>query len=89
MTTIDDKRAHVRAAKQTRGHTCHWPGCNKQVPPAMWGCKVHWFRLPAVLRAKIWRAYQPGQEERGDPSEAYLDAADEVQAWIRANGPGR
>lgn len=33
--SIDDKRAYVKQATQTRNHHCHWPGCTKQVPPAM------------------------------------------------------
>jgi len=28
-------------------HHCHWPGCIREVPPKMWGCSTHWFRLPA------------------------------------------
>ena len=80
------KADHVRAAKQTRNHTCHWPGCGKQVPPAKWGCRTHWFALPAALRAKIWRTYRPGQENDLRPSEAYLEAAEAVQRWIREHG---
>lgn len=87
MTTIGDKVAHVRRAGQTRNHECHWPGCTKQVPPAMWGCKAHWFKLPQALRNKIWAAYRPGQETDQRPSHAYLEAAREVQAWIAANHP--
>jgi hypothetical protein len=86
LIPIGDKVEHVRRAKQTRGHTCHWPGCGKQVPPAMWGCKKHWFRLPKSLRDKIWNAYVPGQEARMDPSAEYLSAADEVQDWIAKHG---
>jgi hypothetical protein len=77
------KVEHVLKAKQDRNHHCHWPGCSKQVPPAMWGCREHWFRLPANLRAKIWKAYRPGQEIDMRPSRAYLDVATEVQNWIR------
>ena len=84
MTT---KQEHVRRATQTRSHTCHWPDCNKQVPPAMWGCKAHWFKLPKDLRDKVWRAYQPGQEATMTPSAAYLDVAREVQAWIAKHHP--
>lgn len=73
---------HVKNAKQTRPHTCHWPGCTQQVPPAMWGCKFHWFKLPYALRRKIWAAYRPGQEERLDPSPMYLHVAKQVQEWI-------
>jgi hypothetical protein len=79
-----EKVAHVKRAGQTRDHGCHWPGCKRQVPPAMWGCKEHWFRLPKDLRDKIWASYRPGQEDTLTPSRAYLDVADEVQRWIRA-----
>jgi hypothetical protein len=80
MTTKSD---YVLRQPQTRSHSCHWPGCDKQVPPAMWGCSRHWFRLPSEIRMKIWRAYRPGQEEDLSPSAAYLEAAEEAQAWIR------
>jgi hypothetical protein len=80
---VNDKVRHVLRARQTRDHTCHWPGCDKQVPPAMWGCKAHWFALPKNLRDAIWRSYRPGQEETGRVSDTYLDAAEAVQAWIR------
>jgi len=63
-------------------HTCHWPGCPKSVPPAMWGCKAHWYILPKVFRDKIWAAYRPGQEIDKRPSEEYLKVAKEVQDWI-------
>ena len=32
---VSSKADYVRSAKQTRRHTCHWPGCRRQVPPAM------------------------------------------------------
>lgn len=76
------KARYVRSQGQTRKHHCHWPGCIKQVPPAMWGCREHWFKLPKDLRDAIWRAYVPGQEITMTPSDAYLQAAAEVQAWI-------
>lgn len=82
MTSIADKVAHVRAAHQTRGHTCHWPGCTAQVPPAMWGCRKHWFLLPKPIRDEIWRAYRPGQEETSTPSADYVAAARKAQDWI-------
>lgn len=64
-------------------HTCHWPGCPVPVPPKLWGCKTHWFRLPKALRDQIWASYVPGQEIRKDPSDAYLEAALAVERWIR------
>lgn len=79
------KAAYVLSQGQTRGHLCHWPGCSAQVPPAMWGCRRHWFMLPPEIRAKIWKTYEPGQEADLSPSEDYLKAADEAQAWIRQN----
>jgi hypothetical protein len=66
-------------------HTCHWPGCQKEVPPSLWGCSSHWYKLPAALRAKIWRTYVAGQEITKTPSREYIAAAEEVQAWIRKN----
>lgn len=86
MNDLAKKVAHVRSAAQTRGHVCHWPGCGAEVPPAMWGCKPHWFRLPKVLRDRIWRAYRAGQEEDLDVSESYFEAAKAVQEWIAKHG---
>lgn len=83
MNDIARKVAHVRAATQTRNHSCHWPGCTKQVPPAQWGCRDHWKRLPGRIREAIWAAYRPGQEEDGRPSVAYLNAVQDAQDWIR------
>jgi len=64
-------------------HTCHWPGCNKAVPPKMWGCGPHWFKLPIRLRNAIWRHYRPGQEIDKMPSREYIETAREVQEWIK------
>lgn len=69
------------------GHTCHWPGCKQQVPPARWGCRDHWYRLPKALRDRIWRSYRPGQEVDKRPSQDYLNAARAVQDWIRTVQP--
>jgi hypothetical protein len=81
------KADYVRAQGQTRNHHCHWTGCKAEVPPAMWGCKRHWFKLPKALRDRIWAAYRPGQEIDQRPSRDYLEVAREVQAWIAANHP--
>ena len=80
---MTDKVKHVLRAGQSRNHECHWDGCKKQVPPAMWGCKAHWFKLPKHLRDRIWGTYRIGQEEWGDPSSEYMDVAMEVQRWIK------
>lgn len=82
MTTISEKVDHVLAARQTRTHHCHWPGCQAQVPPARWGCRKHWYSLPIGLRNKIWAAYRPGQEDDQRPSLRYVEVARAVQEWI-------
>lgn len=79
------KQAYVKSQGQTRPHHCHWPDCQAHVPPAMWGCKKHWFMLPKELRDRVWAAYEPGQEITGRPSRAYVAVAREVQEWIAAN----
>lgn len=79
------KRQYILGQSQlapTRDHQCHWPGCDAQVPPAMWGCTRHWFTLPKALRDRVWAAYVPGQEVTMTPSEAYMNVAHEVQRWI-------
>lgn len=87
MTTISEKVRYVKAQAQTRRHHCHWPGCTKQVPPAMWGCRPHWYSLPVDLRNGIWRSYRPGHEVNATPSATYVAAARAVQEWIRTNHP--
>lgn len=77
-----EKVQYVLSQGQTRDHHCHWPGCPKQCPPAMWGCKKHWMMLPKYLRDKVWVAYRPGQEATMTPSSTYLEVAKEVQQWI-------
>ena len=86
--TITSKVAHVRRAVQTRPHTCHWPGCSRQVPPALWGCAAHWRKLPLDIRMNIWQAYRIGQEETGRVSEKYLEAAQVAQEWIKTQKVG-
>jgi len=85
MTDINNKVDYVKSQGQTRDHTCHWPGCNTQVPPAMWGCRTHWFMLPKYLRNKIWMTYQIGQEVDMTPSDKYMEVVLEVQRWIKEN----
>lgn len=64
-------------------HHCHWPDCTVAVPPKMWGCKTHWYKLPITLRNKIWATYVPGQEITKTPSLRYIEVAKEVQEWIK------
>lgn len=69
-------------------HLCHWPTCNVEVPPKMWGCKKHWFMLPLKIRQRIWATYRPGQEIDKKPSEAYLEAAMEAREFALQNPNG-
>lgn len=87
MTMHAQKRAYVRTRLRTaaNGHHCHWPGCNRTVPAAQWGCYPHWMALPKYLRDKIWAAFRPGQEITKTPSQDYVVVAREVQDWIEAN----
>ena len=84
---MTSKAQYVLHQGQTRPHRCHWPGCAQQVPPAMWGCRAHWFRIPLALRNQIWRTYRPGQEIALTPSPAYIAAAQAVQDWIATQAP--
>lgn len=77
-----NKTTYVRSQGQTRPHTCHWTGCKTQCPPAMWGCKTHWFMLPLSIRNKIWASYRIGQEVEGNVSNAYYEAAEEAEKYI-------
>lgn len=79
------KTDYVLSQPQTRKHHCHWPGCERQVPPAMWGCSKHWFKLPKSIRDQIWKTYNPGQEKTMTPSIEYLCVAGEAQRWIKEN----
>jgi hypothetical protein len=66
-------------------HHCHWPTCNTPVDEKLFACDAHWYRLPGAIRRAIWNAYQPGQERRKDPSEAYMAAAMAARSWALAH----
>lgn len=53
-------------------HICHAIGCKLEVPPNMWGCRRHWFMVPAQIRKQIWKHYVPGQEVKKNPTKEYL-----------------
>lgn len=63
-------------------HYCHAENCGKRVPPKMFMCSHHWFRLPKEKRDRIWATYVPGQERRMDPSPEYIEAAMDAVACI-------
>jgi hypothetical protein len=84
-SNLSEKVEYVKSQGQIRKHHCHWPDCDAEVPPAMWGCKTHWFKLPKHLRDRIWATYRPGQEINATPSRAYVTVARQVQDWIKEN----
>lgn len=81
---MNPKVDYVLRQGQTRDHACHWPGCPRQVPPALWGCVFHWKALPAFLRMRIWKWFHPGQETSQTPSREYVRVAHATQLWIEA-----
>lgn len=66
-------------------HNCHAPDCPVKVPPSMFACSHHWRILPRHLKDEIWTNYIPGQEDRRDPSPAYLQAARDAVSWYLEN----
>lgn len=70
-------------------HRCHWPKCQCQVSPRLWGCRPHWYTLPKEIRDAIWQTYVSGQEMRKDPSEEYLIVAQLAEDWALAHEAGR
>lgn len=69
---------------------CRWPSCSKRVDPAMWGCKTHWFALPAAFRNAILAAYQPGQEDDLTlVSQAWVEADRQARDWVTSGNERR
>ena len=71
------------AADHPEASRCHWPGCQRQVPPHSWACAEHWAALPKSLRDRVARAYRPGQEIDKQPSREYIRIAQEVHHVVR------
>jgi hypothetical protein len=38
-------------------HNCPAPGCHHRVPFDRFACKNHWFTIPQLLRARLWREW--------------------------------
>ncbi len=68
-------------------HLCHWTGCREVVPPRLWGCRPHWYALPAAIRHNILATYRNGQEIDKKPSAEYIAAAKAAQDWIKSRTP--
>lgn len=39
----------------------------------MFMCKKHWYMLPKEMRDRVWALYIPGQENRMDPTDEYIE----------------
>lgn len=64
-------------------HECYWPDCTELVPPAKWGCRKHWAKLPQPIRHRLWATYREGQDIGLAPiTPEYLAAAQAAQDWI-------
>lgn len=48
----------------------------------MFMCKKHWYMLPTDTRSAVWDVYEPGQEERMDPSDEYLEVTRDAINWL-------
>jgi hypothetical protein len=68
-------------------HLCSWTGCREKVPDHLWGCRTHWYCLPAHLRGRILSAYVPGQGV-ADWTDEYRAAFKAAQVWIQQHGRG-
>ena len=79
-------RDRQRVAQEAAGmtpHTCHAHGCDTTIPPKLFMCRPHWYMVPKVLRAEIWRTYRPGQEIDKSPTDEYLQIAVQAIAAVR------
>jgi hypothetical protein len=56
-------------------HTCHALGCTAEIPPALFMCKAHWYKLPKSMRDAIWATYRAGQEIDKRPKRHYVETA--------------
>jgi hypothetical protein len=54
----------------------------QRVPPEMLMCKVHWFKVPAVIRERVWQTYRTGQCDDKNPSVEWMAAADAAIGFI-------
>lgn len=63
-------------------HRCHAIGCEREVPPAMFACRTHWYTLPKWMRDAILREYRPGQEIDKNPSARYVAVASRAVAMM-------
>ena len=59
-------------------HECHAKGCRIEVPPKLLMCPRHWWMVPLALRRRVWQTYRLGQDIDKDPTDEYLEAAQDA-----------
>lgn len=71
-------------------HFCNWPACTEVVPNHLWGCKFHWFLLPAKFRVALYRTWQVAKDNKDGPvaDKKYMEAFRKAKVWIAAKGVG-
>ena len=57
-------------------HYCHAKGCGIPTKPQFLMCPKHWSMVPWSLKKRVWEAYNPGQEQKKNPTQRYLIVAD-------------
>lgn len=73
---LGERPAWATDAPKAAPHHCHARGCKVDVSPKLLMCPRHWRMVPPDMQRAVWRAYVHGQEERKDPSDAWMRAAD-------------
>lgn len=76
----------VRQPSAPAVHECAARGCDEQVPRRLLMCRTHWRQVPADVRASVWLAYRRGQEDNGNLSRAYINAATEAIEAVTHHG---
>lgn len=59
-------------------HTCHARGCQVEVKPELLMCLKHWKLVPKAIQKRIWAYYRVGQCDDKNPSEEWIEAANEA-----------
>ena len=60
------------------GRLCPTPGCGRTAAAGQLLCPMHWRRVPADLKAEVWRTWKAWRSDFGDADKmhTYRAAAD-------------
>lgn len=63
---------------------CPVAGCGRSLNPGHLMCRSHWFSVPPVLRARVWRTWRALEADFTDTDKhaAYQAARDEAIASV-------